>query len=119
MAHHAVAMQASKGKHTIETQFDTDSQPIGLDNRASACISHKSTDFVGPLMDSNRVIKSFGGGKTKSVMIGTLKWKWLDDEGTEHVSIIPNSYYVPEGRVRLLSPQHWAQAQAKSTKKKA
>ena len=106
LVHHAVAMQASKGKHSIETCFDTDSASIGLDNRASACISHQSADFVGPLRESNRVIKSFGGGKTKSPMIGTLKWKWLDDDGKEHVAIIPNSYYVPEGKVRLLSPQH-------------
>jgi hypothetical protein len=23
--------------------------------------------------------------------------------------IIPNAYYVPDGKVRLMSPQHWAQ----------
>ena len=27
-----------------------------------------------------------------------------------HTLIIPNSYYVPQAKVRLLSPQHWAQA---------
>ena len=116
---HAVAMQASKGKHSTEIHFDTDSGNIGLDNRASACISHEPTDFVGELRESNRVIKSFGGGRTKSPMVGTIKWKWLDDDGGEHTSVIPNSYYVPEGKVRLLSPQHWAQAHKKNTKKRA
>ena len=71
MAYHAVAMQASKGKHSTIMHFDTDAGNIGLDNRASACISHESTDFVGELRESNRVIKSFGGGRTKSPMVGT------------------------------------------------
>ena len=31
-----------------------------------------------------------------------------DDNGTVETFHIPNSYYVPEGDARLLSPQHWA-----------
>ena len=91
IAYHAVAMQASKGKHSTIMHFDTNAGNIGLDNRASACISHESTDFVGELRESNRVIKSFSGGRTKSPMVGTLKWRWLDDDGKEHTSIIPLS----------------------------
>ena len=45
----------------------------------------------------------------EGVQIGTLKWKWLDDDGRTHTFLIPKSYYVPQGKVRLLSPQHWAQ----------
>ncbi len=41
--------------------------------------------------------------------MGTLQWRWLDDDGREHTHRIPNSYYVPDGGHRLLSPQHWAQ----------
>ena len=33
-----------------------------------------------------------------------------------HSHIIPNSFYSPEGGVRLLSPQHWAQAICKNRK---
>ena len=50
-------------------------------------------------------------------MSGTIKWKWLDDLGRTHEFRIPNSYYVPEGGVRLLSPQHWAQEQRRSNKR--
>ena len=46
-----------------------------------------------------------------NVSQGTLIWKWTDDNGELHRFEIPNSYYVPEGKVRLLSPQHWAQSQ--------
>ena len=95
--------------------FDTDSKPIGVDNRCSACISHDITDFIGPLKDSGRTIKGFGGVKhTSDIMVGTLKWQWEDDQGQIHKHIIPNSYYVPSGQARLLSPQHWAKAQRSS-----
>ena len=36
--------------------------------------------------------------------------KWLDDEGEQHKFVIPNSYYIPAGNCKLLSPQHWAKA---------
>ena len=35
--------------------------------------------------------------------------QWLDDKGRMHTFEIPNSYYVPECELRLMSPQHWAQ----------
>ncbi len=105
----AVAVYASTIKAQRIIPFDTDSQMIGIDNRASGCFSHVSTDFVGPLRDTNKIVKGFGGITTSSVKIGTLKWSWLDDEGKEWTHYIPNSYYSPAGGVRLLSPQHFAQ----------
>ena len=41
--------------------------------------------------------------------MGTLRWQWADDSGKKHTFEIPNSYYVPSCKLRLLSPQHWAQ----------
>ena len=35
-------------------RMDTDSVPIGIDNRCSLCISHVPEDFVGNLIPSNR-----------------------------------------------------------------
>ena len=110
LAFAALAMQArSANAYENSMAFDTDSGPIGIDNRCTACISHRIEDFEGQLYDSNRVIKGFGGTRTQNVKMGTIKWKWLDDEGKEHKFIIPKSYYVPDGKVRLLSPQHWGQ----------
>ena len=42
--------------------------------------------------------------------MGMIKWDIEDDEGITHTHIIPKSYYVPQGHVRLLSPQHGAQS---------
>ena len=46
--------------HENCTRFDTDSGRVGIDNRASACISHDISDFVGSLKKVNRAIKGFG-----------------------------------------------------------
>ena len=115
IAYSVVAMTAgntqSKSKEEqIVARFDTDSDEIGIDNRCSACISHKIEDFIGAPIETNKTIKGFGGSRVENIMKGTIKWKWSDDSGRNHTFIIPNSYYVPSGSVRLLSPQHWAQS---------
>ena len=114
MAQQAVAFQARHNFHESRATFDTDSGPVGIDNRCSACMSHVIQDFEDTPRPTNRVIKGFGGSRTKNVMVGTLKWKIEDDDGAVHTFRIPNSYYVPHGGVRLLSPQHWAQHQKDS-----
>ena len=96
-----------------EVRFDTDSASIGIDNRCSACISHCQSDFEPEsLRKCNRVVKGFGGSRVTNVQVGTLRWSWEDDDGVIYNFRIPNSYYVPAGKMQLLSPQHWAQLQA-------
>lgn len=115
----ALAMQAGAPRTAHRYQnvaiFDTDSKGVGIDNRCSACISDDIDDFEGAVHETDRVIKGFGGTRTTGVKVGTLKWKWHDDEGKLHTFRIPNSYYVPNGEVKLLSPQHWAK-EMKDTK---
>ena len=112
----AVAMQANMKQSERMTVFDTDTQWIGVDNRCSGCISHVKSDFVGRMQPTTRTIRGFAGSRTVNVSIGTLRWEWEDDKGTIHTFLIPNSYFVPDGKVRLLSPQHWAQTQAANKK---
>jgi hypothetical protein len=88
--------------------FDTDATEVGIDNRATACMSDNIADFVGPLVATNRVAKGFAGHRTTNVQCGTIEWRWADDKGKVTIHRIPNSFYVPDGKVRLLSPQHWA-----------
>ncbi len=59
------------------------------------------------------MVQGYGGSQTRGVKQGTIKWRWLDDTGREHTHWIPDSYYVPDGGYRLLSPQHWAQVAPK------
>jgi len=109
LAWSAVAMAATQANTPRHIMFDTDSSPIGIDNRCTACISHRIEDFVEPPTPTNRVIKGFGGSRMSNVQRGTIKWRWEDDNGQVHDHIIPDSYYAPHAGVRLLSPQHWLQ----------
>ena len=93
-------------------KFDTNTKPIGVDNRCSDCISPYIEDFIGPLEDMNKSIKGFAGARTNNPKTGTLWWQRSDDSGKMHTFEIPHSYYVPGCELRLLSPQHWAQIQS-------
>ena len=97
-----------KTESSIAT-FDTDSELVGVDNRSSVCMSPHESDFVGKLTKSKRYIKAFGGTKAFDIFIGTLKWTIESDKGQKKTVFIPNSFYIPEAPMRLLSPQHWAQ----------
>ena len=99
-------MQAHMIKHTNNASFDTNSGPLGIDNRFSGCMFNKSSDFNGKLRPVKRVVKGFGGSGTYNVMMGTLKWNVEDDSVKVHIFRIPNSYYIPGRGVRIFSPQH-------------
>ncbi|KAI2496051.1 hypothetical protein MHU86_18472 [Fragilaria crotonensis] len=116
----AMSVLAMQARTAIATErsvhFDTDSSLIGIDNRCSGCISHTREDFIGELKPSSRVVKGFGGSRTTNVHVGTIRWSWEDDAGCKSTFDIPNSYFIPDGKVRLLSPQHWAQSQTGSNR---
>jgi hypothetical protein len=59
--------------------WDVDSKVLGIDNRASAFISGDIDNFVGPHQDTNRVIKTFGGGRTTNVQVGMARVQLKDD----------------------------------------
>lgn len=105
-------------KHLNSTSFDTDSAPVGIDNWCSACMSHDIRDFEEPPIPTKRYIKGFGGARVDNVKMGTIKWRVDDDSGMVHTFRIPDSYYVPQGGVRLFSPQHWAKSR-KDTRPRA
>ena len=101
---------SAQDKHLGEMdRFDTDSNMVGMDNRCSGCTSHVRSDFPDELKKCTRPIKGFGGTRHFEVWRGTIHWKWDDDQGLQHTFIVPNSFCIPEGKVRLLSPQHWVQ----------
>jgi hypothetical protein len=118
-----MALQARGSSRTKDgvqaTPFDTDSYPIGIDSFASICMTPYKEDFVeGTLtpMKHQRTITPFGKGAPISVsMRGTIRWSIEDNDGTQHELDIPNSMYVPDGNMRLLSPQHWAAASTERT----
>ena len=87
-------MSTESGSAADRIIFDTDSEPIGVDNRCSASMSHRIEDFVTQLTPTDLVVKGFAGSRTGNVMKGTIQWKWEDDDGKVHKFQLPNSYYI-------------------------
>jgi hypothetical protein len=92
--------------------WDTDSYPIRVDNCCTRTISFNIKDFDQTTLEpvTNRTVSGFVEGSTTPIeQKGTIKWRILDDLGVNRELTIPNSFYVPGGTSRLLSPQNWAQ----------
>jgi hypothetical protein len=92
--------------------FDTDSFPIRVDKCCTRTLSFEIIDFLPDTLVTvtNKAVAGFvANTKTPITNIGTISWNILDDRGVVRNIQIPNSYLVPEGTTRLLSPQHWAQ----------
>ena len=87
--------------------FSSSHFKVGIDSRASACISNQTNDFIGVLTPVKVTLKTYSTTSTTELLKGTIRWYWNDETGQEHKFDIPNSYYDPNGS-RLLSPQHWA-----------
>jgi hypothetical protein len=96
-------------EETQEYPMDSDSKELGIDNRCSAFISGDISDFKGELVDSNKVVRGYGGVRIRGAKKGTAIIKFEDDDGAIHKFRLPNSYFVPGTNDRLLSPQHFAQ----------
>ena len=97
-------------KHPLNRpiKFDYESFPIGIDNHASRCITNCIDDFGSTLKPSKKQLAGISGSlEIKGT--GTVKWIIEDDNGIHHSIIIPNTLYVPDAPMRLLSPQHWSQ----------
>ncbi len=100
----------SSGTQTL--RVDSDSIPIRIDNCCTRSISYDREDFISDTLRPVHkcFVKGFGGSMTPITHKGTIVWKMLDDTGQQHNVTIPDSLFVPTAKIRLLSPQHWAQS---------
>jgi Reverse transcriptase (RNA-dependent DNA polymerase) len=92
-------------------RFDSDSAPIKIDNCATRSMSNEELDFISSTMVevNDKCVHSYGGATIPITKVGTISWWILDDTGIKRNIQVPNSYFVPGGTSKLLSPQHWAQ----------
>jgi hypothetical protein len=117
LAQEAILAHQAKVRDTqADFVIDSDSKRVGVDNRASAYISGDISDFDGPMVDSHKVVRGFGGIRVKGIQQGTAVLRIEDDEGRVHRIKLRNSYYVPGSKDRLLSPQHFAQQMKRQSK---
>jgi hypothetical protein len=80
-----------------------------VDNGCSFSITNCIDDYVSPPWRERANIEGYSGS-TSATYIGTVHWKIEDDLGCTHSILLPNTYYSPHGKHRLLCPRHWAQS---------
>jgi hypothetical protein len=101
-------VQYSMREREQKAAFDAESFELLIDNCASMSITNKLKDFSNqPIQSTTKIVGI--NGTTQATSIGTVKWNIEDDADRVHELILPNTYYSPGARSRLLSPQHWAQ----------
>jgi hypothetical protein len=52
--------------------FETDSAPVGIDNRCSVSMSHIKSDFIGELQEAQVAVTGFHGTKHYKKCKGVL-----------------------------------------------
>ncbi len=89
-------------------RFDTDSFVIGVDTFASITLGNHPDQFENLRMHNDTEVEGIQGGLGIKGT-GTFKFHIEDDKGGVHLIKIPNSKYIPDLKVCLLLPHHWAQ----------
>ena len=92
-----------------QVKFDSDSQPVFVDNCATSSITNDITDCITAIQPVRRKIKGIAGLFKTEIYSTTIKWHFEDDNGAIHTFVLPRSFYIPSTSNRLFSPQHWAQ----------
>jgi hypothetical protein len=80
----AVALPSSHSEGDGHGQWwNSDSKIVGVDDRCSACIYDRESDFVeGTLVSVNRTIKGFAGSRTSlGIKMGMIRWRIQDNNG--------------------------------------
>ncbi len=88
--------------------FKTDSFVINVDTFVSITLRNHPDQFENLKTHNNTEVEGIKGGLGIKGT-GTFKFHIKDDKGRVHLIKIPNSKYVPDLKVCLLLPHHWAQ----------
>jgi hypothetical protein len=107
---HAVALNIDdKVSSSSSVRFDADSVTVICDNSANVHVCNTKSCFVGEIqMDKSLQVATIGGRQNASAGIGTVRWKWNDDDGVSHTFEIRDVLYFPESPVNILSVTKFA-----------
>ena len=107
---HAIALNIDdKVGSSASVRFDADSVTVVCDNSANVHVCNDKSCFVGEItMDRSLQVATIGGKENTSAGIGTVQWKWKDDDGVFHTFEIRDVLYFPESPVNILSVTKFA-----------
>ena len=84
--------------------FNTDSRTIICDNSANVHVCNDNKMFIGEIRRAEgHFVATIGGNKNSSAGIGTVRWRWKDDNGQEHTVDVHDVLYFPQSPVNILS----------------
>jgi hypothetical protein len=104
---HGPPRPRSEPSHTGYRQL-----PYTVDNCCTRTLMFDIKDFIPSTLQDvqNKVVSGFvAETSTPITKTGTIRWSIMEDTDTTQQIQVPNSYFIPAGTTRLLSPQHWAQ----------
>jgi hypothetical protein len=87
--------------------LDTDPYDILIENGCSQSITNNLQDYSKPPKLSDMRIRGFNENTTQT-KVGSVSWRIHNVNGRIHCIQLPDTYYSPHAKSRLLSPQHWA-----------
>ena len=107
---HAIALNIDDKINGAESvRFDADSVTVVCDNSANVHVCNDKSCFVGEIkLDRSLQVATIGGKKNTSAGIGTVRWKWKDDDGVFHTFEIRDVLYFPDSPVNILSVTKFA-----------
>ena len=94
---------------TTVCRFDTDSFNIGVDTLASKCMANNPSFFEHlKLTEKTQSVQGISAGLDIAGH-GTFIFDIEDDDGGIHTIKVNDTLYVPDLKLCLLAPHHWAQ----------
>ena len=100
-------MQSTNASTSKLVKFSS-KKALCIDSGASCCISNDKLNFTSFTTMESSVLHGITSG-LQIEGVGTIKWTLQDDSGHDITIFLPNSLYVPQTPMCLLSPQHRAQ----------
>jgi hypothetical protein len=96
-------IDSNKGEHRGRQIF-----PIVIDTGASLSVSPVKEDFIGEIITNDDVTIKGLSHEIRVAGHGRVRWKLRDAFGKEDI-VETDALYIPNGDVRLFSPQCWFQ----------
>ena len=88
--------------------FDTDADFVVCDNSANTHIYNNKDMFVDFKETTSGMVATIGGKLNRPAGIGTVEWKWNDDDGVTHTQQLENVLYFPQSPINIMSVTEFA-----------
>ena len=83
--------------------FNTDATFVVCDNSANTHICNNKSMFTEFKEKNKGIVATIGVKLNRPEGIGTVKWKWKDDNGVMHKELLDQVLYSPQSPIIIMS----------------